>query len=169
MALLRAAADFGYYLRKREGNVATIEIDGRTTEVTILHVFEFSETRKRMSVVVRGADGQLRVYTKGADQVMFPRFRRQVTWMNLTLRHLEGFASEGLRTLVFGMTVVTQESYDDWLVGFTAAHASRTQRAQKVEAATSMLEQVRVFGGGGCVLRACKRANGRACERGVCG
>lgn len=38
----------------------------------ILHVLEFTSTRKRMSVVVRAPDGKIKLMIKGAVSVWYP-------------------------------------------------------------------------------------------------
>jgi len=38
----------------------------------ILNINEFTNTRKRMSVVVRTPEGKLMLYCKGADEVILP-------------------------------------------------------------------------------------------------
>jgi magnesium-transporting ATPase (P-type) len=42
----------------------------KTHKFELLHVCEFSSTRKRMSVVLRKDDGQLILYCKGADSII---------------------------------------------------------------------------------------------------
>lgn len=41
----------------------------------MLCVLDFSNTRKRMSVIVRGPNGKIRLYCKGADSVVFDRLQ----------------------------------------------------------------------------------------------
>ena len=62
----------------------------------VLNVLEFTSTRKRMSVVVRCADGTLRLYVKGADDVIMARCRGDQTdvCMGVTA-HLNTFARSG--------------------------------------------------------------------------
>ena len=60
------------------GRPATdVEFGGsKTTQFELLETLEFSSERKRMSVVVRErSSGRLQLYTKGADETIFPRLR----------------------------------------------------------------------------------------------
>ena len=42
-----------------------------------LHVIEFNSDRKRMSVILRDQhNGQIRIYTKGADDVILARLNK---------------------------------------------------------------------------------------------
>ena len=64
-------------------------IDGNPTEFEILNVIEFNSTRKRMSTIVRGPDGKIKLYCKGADTVILERLADNNTFTDITLAHLE--------------------------------------------------------------------------------
>lgn len=66
-----------------------IEIDGKTVEYEILNVCEFNSTRKRMSTIVRGPDGRIKIFTKGADTVIYERLAQTSELSDATLVHLE--------------------------------------------------------------------------------
>ncbi|MCJ1476728.1 hypothetical protein MMC13_005396 [Lambiella insularis] len=74
VALLEAAKDLGYLLKKRQAGVLTIESLSEGSLISenyrILHVIDFTSDRKRMSVIVRMPDGRLCVISKGADSIM---------------------------------------------------------------------------------------------------
>lgn len=92
-ALLAMARDFGFFLRKKEGNQMTINVRGQEVIFTVLLVNEFSSERKRMSVLAHRAyaedlkgtppassmenlplaAGQFLLFSKGADSVMMER------------------------------------------------------------------------------------------------
>jgi magnesium-transporting ATPase (P-type) len=58
-----------------------VEVGGRLLRYELLAVLEFSSDRKRMSVVVRGPQGQLQLISKGADNVMLARLAGEgVAW-----------------------------------------------------------------------------------------
>ena len=54
----------------REAEVSFVDVLGVSQEFQILNVCEFNSTRKRMSTVVRGPDGKIKMYCKGADTVI---------------------------------------------------------------------------------------------------
>lgn len=45
---------------------------GAVEKYKVLALLEFTSDRKRMSVIVQGADGEIIMYTKGADNVVSP-------------------------------------------------------------------------------------------------
>lgn len=52
----------------------TIEIKGKQEVWEVLRVIEFSSERKRMSVIAKNSEGQVVIFTKGADQTMMSRY-----------------------------------------------------------------------------------------------
>ncbi|EGZ18273.1 hypothetical protein PHYSODRAFT_559234 [Phytophthora sojae] len=142
-ALVAAAACFGYKFVARGPGKAMVEyfscVDHPEDMVCnqpvaghavgtyeVLEVLEFNSTRKRMSVVVKGPGGELKLFCKGADTVMYERLRptndpsvKQTR--NLTLQHMEQFASEGLRTLVIGTTDIDREFFESWVIRYRTA------------------------------------------------
>ena len=80
-ALVEAAQDLGYLLVDRSTHSATLltQLSGTDSEIRekyeILDVIEFSSKRKRMSVIVKFADGRICLLCKGADSVILPRLK----------------------------------------------------------------------------------------------
>jgi phospholipid-transporting ATPase len=66
-----------------------VDVLGVSQEFQILNVCEFNSTRKRMSTVVRGPDGKIKLYCKGADNVIFERLAPSQSHTEKTLAHLE--------------------------------------------------------------------------------
>jgi phospholipid-transporting ATPase len=66
-----------------------VEVHGRSLEYEILNVCEFNSTRKRMSTVVRCPDGRIKLFTKGADTVIYERLAQNQSFSEPTLVHLE--------------------------------------------------------------------------------
>lgn len=66
-----------------------VTIHGQSQEFQILNVCEFNSTRKRMSTVVRGPDGKIKLYCKGADTVILERLAKNQPYTERTLVHLE--------------------------------------------------------------------------------
>ena len=64
----------------------------------LLHLFEFTSDRKRMSVVMRTEDGQIKIYVKGADQMILSRLAEtNPKILKKTKTHLHNFATAGKR------------------------------------------------------------------------
>lgn len=90
-----------------------------------MNVIEFTSARKRMSVIVRTPEGKIKLFCKGADSVIFERLAQRLDpneekdtgesfedFREVTLAHLEAFASEGLRTLCFGVADIPEARYN---------------------------------------------------------
>jgi phospholipid-translocating ATPase len=56
-------------------------------------------------------------------------------------RHLDEFATEGLRTLLFAQKVIPQAEHDTWKELFQDATTSLTNRQERIEAAADVIEQ----------------------------
>lgn len=81
LALVRAAQEMGFLMRSRNHDTVTLEISSpkdlsiKTETYEILSAIEFSNSRKRMSVVVRFPDGKICVICKGADSIILERLK----------------------------------------------------------------------------------------------
>ncbi len=83
----------------------------------VLGIHAFDATRKRMSMVVKGPDGQVTLLIKGADNVMLERAAREPSTSTL-VQHLLDFSNLGLRTLVLGQRHLTAMETERWLVEY---------------------------------------------------
>lgn len=116
---------------------------------------EFNSDRKRMSVLVRQVDpltqqprGPLRLYTKGADDVILARLApgslestgRQDGQCKLQAQ-IDAYASAGLRTLVMAYRDVPDAEYAAWRVKYDEACALRRGRDEAKEVCFNELEQ----------------------------
>ncbi|KAI9910434.1 hypothetical protein PsorP6_010902 [Peronosclerospora sorghi] len=142
-ALVAAAACFGYKFVARGPGKAMVEsfscvehpeymmshqpvAENPVSTYEILEVLEFNSTRKRMSVILKTPTGQIKLFCKGADTVMYERLRPtddpSVKHVRaVTLQHMEQFASEGLRTLVIGCTDIAPAFFDAWVLDYRTA------------------------------------------------
>ncbi|KAF3836523.1 hypothetical protein F7725_029081 [Dissostichus mawsoni] len=118
-ALVKGAKGLGFVFTARTPRSVIIEARGKEMSYELLNVLEFSSNRKRMSVVVRTPTGRLRLYCKGADNVIFERLTEASQYKELTMAHLEEFATEGLRTLCFAYVDLEEEAYQEWLKEYT--------------------------------------------------
>ena len=102
-------------LKQRTNQSVILDVHGEEEVYEILDVLEFTSKRARMSVIVRNPAGDVMLYCKGADSVIFPRLRRNaVDYEEATLRHLESFAADGLRTLVIATTRLADDTFEQW-------------------------------------------------------
>ncbi|XP_051857826.1 phospholipid-transporting ATPase ID isoform X7 [Drosophila albomicans] len=139
-ALVSAARNFGFVFRTRTPNSITIEVMGRLEEYELLHILDFNNVRKRMSVILRRGNSVV-LYCKGADNVIYDRLHGgQEDLKARTQDHLNKFAGEGLRTLVLAERRLTEEYYNDWRVRQTEAALSMDSREQKLNAMYEEIE-----------------------------
>ncbi|KAK9685503.1 aminophospholipid translocase [Basidiobolus ranarum] len=94
-----------------------------------------------MSAIVRGPDGKIKLYCKGADTVILERLAPQNPFVDTTLAHLEEYATEGLRTLCISMREIPEEEYQAWLVVYDKAATTLVNRQDELDKAAEMIEK----------------------------
>nr|KAF6367647.1 ATPase phospholipid transporting 8A2 [Myotis myotis] len=140
-ALVKGAKKLGFVFTGRTPYSVIIEAMGQEQTFGILNVLEFSSDRKRMSVIARTPSGQLRLYCKGADNVIFNRLSKDSKYMDETLCHLEYFATEGLRTLCLAYADLSESDYEEWLKVYQEASTILKDRAQRLEECYEIIEK----------------------------
>lgn len=147
-ALVDAARATGFVFTGRDLHGVTVDVFGKQETYQLLNMIEFNSSRKRMSVIVRKPDGQICLYCKGADTVVFERLRPgQQVMIDITNKHLEEFAREGLRTLCLAYSVLEEEQYYRWNLRFQEASMSLNDREALMDACAEEIEQNLVFVG----------------------
>ncbi|KAL7465170.1 hypothetical protein ACHAXS_005504 [Conticribra weissflogii] len=142
-------------------------VSSRVETWTVLAINKFDSDRKRMSVLVRSPPelGSVpMLLCKGADSSMLlegvcegiellentddanGESRSDVENFQITSllgiqAHLGEFASEGLRTLVLGVKILTDEATEDWLKKFKNASTSIEDRDKKLTAVACEIEK----------------------------
>ncbi|GAC98262.1 phospholipid-transporting ATPase 1 [Pseudozyma hubeiensis SY62] len=141
-ALVAAARDAGAVFIAKNNNTVDIEVLGQPERYTPLKVLEFNSTRKRMSVIVREADGRILMITKGADSVIYQRLRADhpEELKQATHRDLEAFANAGLRTLCIAYRYLDEAEYIEWARIRDEASASLTDRDDAIDEANEKIE-----------------------------
>lgn len=140
-ALVDGAKNFGYIFDTRTPDYVEINALGERQRYEILNVLEFTSSRKRMSVIVRTPSGEIKLLCKGADTVIYERLSPEgQTYRDITLRHLEQFAADGLRTLCCAQSVIPKDVYDEWKETYHKASTSMQFRERKVEDAANLIE-----------------------------
>lgn len=142
----------------------TIGEDGSLERYELLNILEFTSARKRMSVVLRklnSDDSRLFLLSKGADSVIFERLKPGAgeELKQVTEKHLDEFASQGLRTLTLAYKVIkgelfsvilwslgakfpiSEDEYNAWSGRYHEAMAAIDDREAKIDALSDELEQ----------------------------
>ncbi|VCW99991.1 unnamed protein product [Gulo gulo] len=94
-----------------------------------------------MSVIVRTPSGKLRLYCKGADTVIYDRLAETSKYKEITLKHLEQFATEGLRTLCFAVAEISESDFEEWRTVYQRASTSVQNRLLKLEESYELIEK----------------------------
>ncbi|CAH0514358.1 unnamed protein product [Peronospora belbahrii] len=126
-ALVAGAAFAGFKFESRSVGTAIVEVLGKRVTYEVLEVLEFNSTRKRMSVVVRKPNGELLLYTKGADMMIYQRLKddpAMVKLKNITRDHMEKYADDGLRTLALAIKKLDESWFQQWKKRFDDAQGN---------------------------------------------
>lgn len=120
-AFVYAAEFFGVKFVDRQSDAVTLEINGERQTYKTLHYLAYNQHRKRMGLVCEHPDGEIYVYVKGADNVIFARLAGEgkandadATALDNTNSQLATWGNDGLRTLCFGYKKMSREEYEDW-------------------------------------------------------
>lgn len=144
-ALVQGAADLGYKftIRRPKGVTIHTDISQRDSEYELLNICEFNSTRKRMSAIFRCPDGVIRLFCKGADTVIIERLSNlePQPFVDATIRHLEDFASEGLRTLCIASRIVPEDEYQAWATKYYEASTALENRADQLDEVAELIEK----------------------------
>lgn len=116
-------------------------MEGVTKEFEILNVCEFNSTRKRMSTVIRGPDGKIKLYCKGADTVIFERLGPNQPFTDTTFAHLEEYATDGLRTLCIASREIPDAEYREWAEIYSKAAQTINGRGEALDNAAELIEK----------------------------
>ena len=141
-ALVEGAVMLGYRFVARKPRSVTITVNGENFEYELLAVCEFNSSRKRMSTIFRCPDGKVRCYCKGADTVILERLGPENSIVELTLQHLEDYATEGLRTLCLAMREIPEQEFQQWWQIFEKASTTVSgNRAEELDKAAELIER----------------------------
>mmetsp|Transcript_109209 Transcript_109209/g.189252 ORF Transcript_109209/g.189252 Transcript_109209/m.189252 type:complete len:1098 (-) Transcript_109209:789-4082(-) len=111
VALVLGASQNGFVLTSHTAKQAVLEVMGVATTYEILLVLDFNSDRKRMSVILRNALGQIILYMKGADSHIMP-LMNGIEDPNKCIADLDSMSREGLRTLVFGYKKIPPQDFE---------------------------------------------------------
>ena len=114
LALVNAARFFGVeFVGRDENQCILVKVHGEIRVIEVLNVIEFNSDRKRMTILIRLPNGQVKLYIKGADSVILPLITSE-TYKFETIENLESYANQGLRTLVLASKDLSVTEYGAW-------------------------------------------------------
>lgn len=123
-----------------QGIGANNELVIKGIKFKVLHYLEFSSSRKRSSIILENENGQIILYCKGADSVIFERMLPH-KYLDLVKNHLENYASTGLRTLVLAKRYIATSFYQSWSQKFHEASISLVDREEKMGVVMEEIEK----------------------------
>ena len=153
-ALVGTARSLGFNFKGTTKKGFLVDEHGVTKEYQVLNTLEFNSTRKRMSTIIKipaEPEPKALLICKGADSIIYDRLSKTDNDPNLlesTARHLEEYATEGLRTLCIAERELTWSQYTEWNKRHQQAASSLEDREGKMEAVADSIERELVLLGG---------------------
>ncbi|CAO3632171.1 unnamed protein product [Cunninghamella echinulata] len=149
-ALVLAARNVGFaFIGRKPNRRLVVDIFGQEYTYELLHVFDFTSTRKRMSVIVKRPApwNDVVLYSKGADNIMFsrlnPHLEENKTRMEKTQEDIDNYSNDGLRTLVLAYRILDEQdpSFQDWQHRMEEASTLVEGRTEKLRTLQDEMEQ----------------------------
>ncbi|KAI5057196.1 hypothetical protein GOP47_0027211 [Adiantum capillus-veneris] len=148
-AFVVAARELGFVFNKRsQSSVWVKDLDLASGQIMnmeykILQLLEFSSARKRMSVVIKDEEGNIFLFCKGADSIIFERLGKEGRkYEEATREHLSYYADAGLRTLAIAYKRLDESQYEEWNAEFTKAKTYvGSDRDTKLDEASELIEK----------------------------
>uniref|UniRef100_A0A4X2LCK8 Phospholipid-transporting ATPase n=1 Tax=Vombatus ursinus TaxID=29139 RepID=A0A4X2LCK8_VOMUR len=132
-ALVTAARNFGFVFRSRTSETITVVEMGVTKVYELLAILDFSNVRKRMSVIVQTPEGKMMLFCKGADTIIWELLHPScIPLQDVTMGHLDEFASDGLRTLAVAFRELDEKVFQSWSRKHYEASTSMEDREEKL-------------------------------------
>ncbi|XP_065883970.1 phospholipid-transporting ATPase IB-like [Dysidea avara] len=141
-ALVKAASNLGVMFTSRTPSNLTIEVNGNPEVYEMMNILPFSSDRKRMSVILKTPDGEIKLFIKGADTVIYERLTSsEDNLATATLGHLDALASEGYRTLCFAEATLDPDEYEAWAKLYYEASIAKVDREERIEQTAELIEK----------------------------
>ncbi|CAH9056008.1 unnamed protein product [Cuscuta epithymum] len=148
-SFLVAAREFGFEFCKRTQSIIAVRerypsyINPIEREYKVLNLLDFTSKRKRMSVIVQDGNGQILLFCKGADSIIFDRLARNGRiFEEATTKHLNDYGEAGLRTLAIAYKRLDEAEYSAWNEEFAKAKTSLgSDREAMLERLSDVMER----------------------------
>ncbi|CAO3630552.1 unnamed protein product [Cunninghamella blakesleeana] len=140
-ALVMAARNVGFaFIGRKPNKKLVVDILGIEYTYELLHVFDFTSTRKRMGVIVKRPApwNDVVLYSKGADNIMYQRLDTELeenkARMAKTQEDIDNYSNDGLRTLVLAYRIIDEKdpSFQDWQHRMQEASTLVEGRSEKI-------------------------------------
>lgn len=143
ICLCNFARDNGIILKERRNDEIVVNVLGKDVVYKVLNVLDFSSERKRMSIILRTPKGKIVLYSKGADNVMLERVRKDENkdLIKVTKDYLEDYSSDGLRTLIICKKELDEKEYKDYISEYNDASTLLEGRKKALAAVFDKIER----------------------------
>lgn len=148
LAMVKVAADLGYKFADRASGSINIDVRGTIMTIEVFAVIEFTSARKRMSIIALLPDGNYYIFCKGADSIILERLEKTSAdseQVKNSLKGLEQFARDGLRTLCFAYRKLDKDFALEWLDKWNGALNTVTNRQNQIDSAAELIENELCF------------------------
>ena len=107
-------------------------------------VLEFTSARKRMSIIVSDpATGEVRLLSKGADNIMMQLLDKQAPELRAkTDKDMEAHANDGLRTLVVAHKTLDRSAYSSWSARYQASLTQISELEKKEREEPNLIDSL---------------------------
>lgn len=144
-ALVCAAEYFGFKFSDRRDKFCIIynTNSNKEEQVEVICVIEFTSKRKRMSVVIRDVDNQIKLLCKGADTVIAPRLKTgQNALLDKTEKDMKEFSVEGLRCLYICSSTLKDKDFLRWNEEYAKAKTDLSQLEKRKRGEQNAIEDL---------------------------
>ncbi|XP_058438697.1 phospholipid-transporting ATPase IH isoform X1 [Marmota monax] len=140
VALVEGIQRLGFtYLRLKDNYMEILNRNDDIERFELLEILSFDSVRRRMSVIVRAATGEIYLFCKGADSSIFPRVTEGR--VDQIRARVERNAVEGLRTLCVAYKSMAPEEYEGACRLLQAAKVALQDREKKLAEAYEQIER----------------------------
>lgn len=155
--LVGTARSLGFVFDGKTKRGFILRVQGEKREYQVLNTLEFNSTRKRMSAIIKlpsdsdAEEPKVLLLCKGADSIVYSRLSKtnnDPSMLTTTSRHLEEYATEGLRTLCIAKRELTWSEYLKWNERHHEASSSLNNREEKMEEVADSIERELTLLGG---------------------
>jgi len=130
------------YIGKTEKDELLLKVNGKDEKHRLLHMLEFDSDRKRMSVILETAKGEIVLYCKGADSIIIDRMcKKSNNHISKVNEKVEEYANIGLRTLLVAKKVLQRDAYNAWAQEYHRACSAIKDRELEMAKLQEEIEQ----------------------------
>ncbi|XP_052104565.1 phospholipid-transporting ATPase IF-like isoform X2 [Mytilus californianus] len=137
-AFVEACRRYAIIFHGLKDGMLEITFKGKMKRYQQLHVLEFDPTRKRMSVIIKNEEGEVYLLCKGAESAILDRVIEGEK--QITLQHVNEFATYGLRTLVLAQRKLSEKDIALFDAKLQDARTSLQNREEKLAEVFDFME-----------------------------